>query len=535
MKLIKERLGKKAKRLYIQDKELRDTQFAPGKHFSYEIDNISKKVRISLTNHSKNTVSKRMIKDGVKPVIDIRDSQVMNVFKNSEKLKIEIYEEYILVEGLIDSSSVHESTKEDYKNLKKSCKILTFSKLEKSKNKYALLLKKDKLAKIVGLEGQISIFDYVEDIQTSFSSNSANVIDFKKALNDLRIPLNIVSLYSGAGALDKGFIDAGFSVEFALDIDEGAVETYRHNIGDHMVHENLLSYELDKIPKAPCMIAGPFCKRFSQANRKNNIIYSLDKSDKLLNHPDNILIKRYIDAIKINDKCKVFLIENVPQMITVGLQKDGVKVTLLDEIIEELSDFEITAFVLNSADYGSAQKRKRAIVIGSKIGRIEIPKITHDPSNYVTVKDAFKGITPNSPNQNDYSKPKGMTLERIKRVPQGGNWRDIPDYLKTEQELKPNSSKHAASLRRLSWDECAPTVTNIRKCITIHPDEHRILSVREAASLFDLPYDYEFKGTLASMQEQVANMVPRKLSLAVANVIREAIEKYNKKYAVATL
>lgn len=210
---------------------------------------------------------------------------------------------------------------------------------------------------------------------------------------------------------------------------------------------------------------------------------------------------------------KVFVLENVPQLLTKGKK-------FVEEIKERLSNFEITVNKVNSADFGSAQKRSRAIIIGSKIGKIELkaPKIC----NVKTVRQAFEGLNDSIPNQLDYPKSKEDTKKRMSYVPQGGNFKDIPEELRTK-------GKHSNSYHRLAWDEQSITIPNIRKSCIMPPEGNRVLSVREAARLFDLPDSFVFYGTLASRQQMIANAVPLSLSTAIAKVIKNAFGelKYN--------
>lgn len=238
-----------------------------------------------------------------------------------------------------------------------------------------------------------------------------------------------------------------------------------------------------------------------------------------LDNPNNFLVREFIKAVKRNDNCKVFVMENVPQILTAG---DG---AFKNEILSELSDFDISYGVLNSADYGSAQMRKRAIFIGSKIGKIELPKPFVTPANYKTVREAFEDIEATTPNQCDYSKPKADTVKRMSFVQQGGNWQDIPDAYKNAKML--SGKTHSSVYRRLSEDQPSTTIVNPRKSLITHPTENRILSIRECARLFDLPDKFTFKGSISAMQQAVCNGVPAKLGAAIAKVVRVAIEQFN--------
>ncbi|MEK5209441.1 DNA cytosine methyltransferase [Psychrobacillus sp. FSL H8-0510] len=513
---IKSRKAKNSKRgIYLQDKQLRNTSFQPGTSYKYIIDVQAKKVVIVPSEDGKNVVSKRIMNDGVKPVIDIRSKEALAVFDGAEFLQVEINDDEIVVSGYVQDDSINDSLvstvkKKAKKLFSSASKIIDIQDILRVKKLVEVRMSKQELDQVVGAVGsfeQLSIFDYADG--GAFSSSS--VQNTRQSLKDLKIPLQLISLFSGAGILDVGFQEAGFDVAFALELNESAAETYRQNIGDHIHTGDITEFDKSRFNQigSPVVIGGSPCQGFSAANRKTNF----------LDNPNNMLVRHYIDSIKANKNCQVFVLENVPRILTAG---DG---RFKEEIYEALSEFEITSGVLSAAEFGAAQDRKRAFFIGSKIGKIDLPKPLYTKDNYITVREAFEGITTDLLNQGDYSKGKADTIARMKHVPQGGNWRDIPDELKTGK-MKSDKT-HSSVYRRLAWDEPAITIANPRKSNITHPEENRILSVRECARLFGLSDSFEFKGTLASMQQQIANSVPVQLGKAIAMEVKKAIQQFN--------
>ncbi|QAT68077.1 DNA cytosine methyltransferase (plasmid) [Bacillus glycinifermentans] len=512
--LIKKRKAKKSNRgIYLQDSQLNETEFKAGTHFKYIIDTKQKQIVILPSDKKGNTVSKRIYKDSVKPVIDIRKKEALRLFSDADYLEIEIHNDEIIVKGAIENQKDTFGAK--LKNLIpfRKKKVLNYKK--KLKHKIELRLSKQELNKAVGSEfQQLTIFDVLQDSTNIATDTISNTSHFRKAINNLNVPFQIISLFSGAGVMDQGFIEAGFDIKFALEKDADAVKTYAYNIGQHIEHGDIKTFDFKQFEAigAPIMVGGPPCQGFSSANRHTNY----------LDNPNNELIKYYIKAIKANPHCKVFVLENVEEILTAGNGK------FKNEILRELSDFEITTGVINSADMGSAQVRRRAIFIGSKIGRIELPTPLIQPGEYKTVREAFKGLNDGIPNQLDITKAKPETIEKMKHVPQGGNWTSIPDHLKTD---KMKSGKtHSLIYRRLEYDKPSITITNVRKSNILHPTENRTLSIRECARLFGLKDTFVFKGKLSSMQQQIANAVPVELAKSVASVIRTAIQKFNQRH-----
>ncbi|HCG4535959.1 TPA: DNA cytosine methyltransferase [Salmonella enterica subsp. enterica serovar Typhi str. AG3] len=251
-------------------------------------------------------------------------------------------------------------------------------------------------------------------------------------------------------------IEAGFEVVCAIEKNEEAAETYRVNIGDHIHVADITKFDKSQLAKymAPIWWAGSPCQGFSLANQRSRYI----------DNPNNKLVREYIKSIKANPYSSIFVLENVPQILTAGKGK------FLNEIKEELSEFTITHGVLNSADFGDAQSRERAILIGSKIGEIPLPTPTVE--NATTVREAFEGLSDDILNQTDITASNASTIEKMKHVPQGENWKAIPDQLKSKGMFKGNTQSNV--YRRLKWDEVSPTIVNVRKSLITHPEEHRI-------------------------------------------------------------
>jgi DNA (cytosine-5)-methyltransferase 1 len=512
--MIKSRKAKNSKRgFYLQDIELKQTAFQPGTNFKYVIDAKNKKMIILPSEASVNTVSKRSTKTGVKPVIDIRNKEVLSVFKEADFLQVEIQEDQIIVSGYEDKSSsiIEKASKKIAKVFSKKSNVLDITSILDVRKKFEVRMSSKDLAEAVGGSQhfeQLSIFDVIGD-NHSYSAKSVQTIE--QGLKNIKIPLQLISLFSGAGIMDMGFVEEGFDVSFALEMNEEAVETYKANHNNPIEVGDITKFDKTRFGQigSPVMIGGSPCMGFSSANRTSNF----------LDNPNNMLVNHYIESIKANPNCQVFVLENVPQLLTCGNGR------FREEIYQALNEFELTSGVLSATDFGEAQERKRAFIIGSKIGKIELPKPTHSKENYVTVRMAFEGLHDDIPNQKDFSKPKATTEERMKTVPEGGNWRDIPEHLQTDRMS--SGSTHSSVYKRLSWDKPSITIANPRKSNITHPSENRILSVRECARLFGLPDCFEFKGSLASKQQQISNGVPQKLGRAIAEVVKTAIMQYN--------
>lgn len=509
---IKKRfLDTKNHRIYIQDSELLKTVFIPGKKYNFEFNKGNEStLKIFIDDNGKRTVSKRQRKGYINPVIDIRRKDILSQFSNYDKVEIEIYEEEILVRGL----------SEEIKNISETLrkKVIEFNSALKVEKEITVLKKHINDVFLKKVSNGDSNFEQLSfdslfkesNLSNISVSNKYNDYSVKKYNDDMRTALRLVSLFAGAGAMDKGFIDQGFKPQIAIEIESDMAKTYAYNLGNHVIQADVTKYDIGKIPDGEILIGGSPCQYYSNANRHKKKSGKLDEFQKLL-------IRKYIETAQHMKSLKVFVLENVSQLISIGKE-------MIKELKEKLSDFEITINKVDSSEFGSAQKRERVILIGSKIGKIEIKRPI--VKLYKTVRQSLEGLTDKTPNQLDYSKPRKDTLVKMSYVKPGGNFEDIPEELR-------GKGCHSNLFKRLEWDKQSITLPNVRKSNILHPEENRILSVRECARLSDLDDNFIFLGKLSSKQQMIANILPLKLATAIAKNIKEAFERFYEKNNLA--
>ncbi len=298
--------------------------------------------------------------------------------------------------------------------------------------------------------------------------------------------MRVVSLFSGAGGLDLGFKMAGHNIVWANDLYEDAVETYKKNLGEHIVCEDITKVSADEIPDCDIVIGGFPCQGFSVANWKRHV-----------DDERNTLYKQLIRVIT-EKKPKFFLAENVKGLTNM---EHGEVFKLI------LSDFEKMGYVvkykvMNAADYGVPQTRQRVIIVGVRNDidfDFEYPTPTNDKNGkehpiWVSVSEALKDIPdPDEPN-------------------------DVLNHTYSKYKLHFNGY---LGHRPLDPDKPAPTVTargdNKGGVVILpHPNGARRMSCRELATVQSFPLDYEFVGTNSSIYRQIGNAVPPLLAKAVA-------------------
>ena len=309
--------------------------------------------------------------------------------------------------------------------------------------------------------------------------------------------MRVVSLFSGAGGLDLGFVQAGHKIIWANDNDPDSVETYRKNIGNHIVLGDIQEISDKDIPECDIVVGGFPCQGFSVANPNRHV-----------KDVRNSLYLELLRVIKIK-KPKYFVAENVKGLLTM----DGGKILAL--IIDDFkrAGYNVSYRLLNAADYGVPQKRQRVIIIGvrSDIKKtIEFPKPTH--TNMVNVNNIQL-------NSSTRMKPWVSIGSALKGIPEPYDAPHIPNHTHSQYKLTFNGY---LGHRRINPDEPAPTVTargDLKGGVVVlhHPNNHRRMSARELASAQSFPMDYEFQGARSSVYRQIGNAVPVLLGKAIGS------------------
>lgn len=310
--------------------------------------------------------------------------------------------------------------------------------------------------------------------------------------------MNIVSLFSGAGGLDLGLVQAGHSVIWANDIYEDAVATYRRNIGCHIDSRDISKIPSEEIPNADVVVGGFPCQGFSVANWGRKV-----------DDTRNQLYRQMVRVIR--DKQPYFFIaENVKGLVSLG------KGAVLKKIVSDFSGigYHVDWKVLNAADYGVPQKRMRFIMLGVR-----------EDLNW------FEALFPPTPTHRspvsqsaDPGLPTWVSVgDALAHIPEPEAAPDLPNHCYSKYKLTFNG--HLGH-RRINPNEPAPTVTgrgDERGGVVVlhHPNNHRRMSVRELATVQSFPGHFVFEGSRTSAYRQVANAVPPKLGLAIGKILTE--------------
>ena len=352
-----------------------------------------------------------------------------------------------------------------------------------------------------------------------------------------------VDLFCGCGGLSLGFQMSGFDLIAGIDFNQAAIKTYKRNFASAQaicadiltIDKEEISARIGNIHEIDVIVGGPPCQGFSNAN-KNYIE---------LDDPRNKLFFEFDKFVELAQP-KVVVIENVPQIIT---KNGGYAKRRITEIFTERG-YCVTNAILDASDYGVPQKRLRNFFIITKGRAFDLERIAKQDVR-ITVKDAigelyqFEGTSPdfrklhlapdtpyraylraadNMVANHDIHYPAAIQQERISHVPQGGNWRDVPEELWATKRTTNSgrTNRHSSAYKRLREEDLSVTIdAGNQHSNYYHPIFHRLPTVREAARLQSFPDAFVFEGIMTEQYLQVGNAVPPLMARSIADAIKE--------------
>jgi len=373
----------------------------------------------------------------------------------------------------------------------------------------------------------------------------------------------VISLFTCGMGMDVGFEKAKFQTVYTNDITKFACNTIRQNRSEIPCDEgditNISSKEILKKSKhkkgeIDVVIGGPPCQSFSTAGARKGL------EDKR-----GMALLEFIRVIR-DVQPKFFVFENVPGLKSIAkkhisfydrmsvdkktLSSDQQYGSLFGEILDEfnkLKKYKSDWDILNSADYGVPQKRKRLILIGSrtmdpkiifkkikKNAKFADPKKAEEEGKkpWKTLRDALDGLKDDKMERTEFPK----WGKYLKHIPAGGCWVDLPENLKKEAmgraansddpKRKGKQGGRTGFFRRLSWDKPSPTLvtspSQMGTCLC-HPDEDRPLTVKEYAKLQGFPAGWKFIGSTSQKYRMIGEAVPVPLAKVIAKTVKDFI------------
>lgn len=358
----------------------------------------------------------------------------------------------------------------------------------------------------------------------------------------------VVDLFCGAGGLSHGFMQAGYQVLFGSDIDPTFGKTFLASHPDaKFIAKSILDLKAQEIldetglatGQLDVLVGGPPCQGYS--------VYNHGRGE---HDPRAGLFREYL-RIVAGLQPKWLVMENVTGLTSISGGQ------LIKQIVTEIkkAGYENVDYrILKAEHFGVPQERRRVVFIANRLGLpVQFPEPTHNGERkpFTTVWDAIGDLPPISDQwefkdgawyagapRNDYQKlmrrnskivdnhygPRlgKANLERIKYIPQGGSWRDVPVELLPAGMKKAKRSDHTKRYGRPRKSDLACTI--LTKCdihwgAYIHPEQDRAFTVREAARLQSFPDDFVFYGSMTEQFVQIGNAVPPLMAKALAEKI----------------
>lgn len=316
-----------------------------------------------------------------------------------------------------------------------------------------------------------------------------------------------IELFAGAGLFSYAFTKEGFEVVQAVELDSVACETYRLNLGDHIVQGDVR--KVQPYGKCDVLIAGPPCQGFSTLNRNRG-----DDERNALSFEVAKWARKTSPAIVVVENVNVFPRSDAWGRMARSLRRQG---------------YQIDTRILNARDFGVPQKRSRSFTVAFKTGEFRPKRLRIKSAT--TVREAFKDLPekPNGVNHHSAPNPSELAAARMNHIPLGGDKRDI---MQAAPDLCPPSWRAVETEAtdvwgRMVWDEPSNT---LRTCLQnpskgryIHPEQDRVISLREAARLHSIPDSWTFSGLPTHIARQIGNSVPPNLGRAVARAVRNML------------
>lgn len=386
-----------------------------------------------------------------------------------------------------------------------------------------------------------------------------------------------LSVFSGSGGFDLGFLQEGVFSQQAIDIDTAACETYSRNLSDVARVADLTSF-VPSATTSDVLLAGAPCQGFSTVGKR------------LLDDPRNALLMRVAD-IAIANATRVLVVENVPAALS-G-QHQHLWVALEDRL--RIAGYNVRRILLEGDKCGLAQRRKRLFLVcwkGSDCINLNVKN-----TGSISLRQALGGLATPPESELAWPNPAGKDAKIIKHIKPGqklsnvrlsgssvSTW-DIPEVFGLVSEAEKETLVAVARLRRrervrsygdgdpvsidrigqflnrgvtrdvrrlvkrgflrdvegkfeltqtyngryrrLSWDDVSPTVDTRfgRVDLFVHPQDDRGFTAREAARIQGFPDDFVFLGKPKEAFTQIGNAVPPPMAATLAAFVREAILK----------
>ena len=346
----------------------------------------------------------------------------------------------------------------------------------------------------------------------------------------------VIDLFSGIGGLSQGFVSEGFKVVAGIDLDDSCRYAFERNNHSNFIQRDIASVTARELTRLygegkalKILVACAPCQPFSSLNLNRAVYQRTNDKWTSLNE-----FLRLIAGVRP----EVVSMENVPELA------NDKKYPIFARFATTLKrqGYFVAHEIVDAADYGVPQRRRRLVLLASRLGMISLIKPTH-ANNRINVRQCIGDLPPIRDGEMSPSDPlhrssrlSQLNRSRIRATPKDGGSADSwsADLLPECFKRKSGKSYSCTVYGRMRWDEPAPTITT--QCTTLgtgrfgHPDQHRAISLREAARFQTFPDSYEFARAenlkISIAARHIGNAVPVRLGQAIAVSIKEHIAQF---------
>jgi DNA (cytosine-5)-methyltransferase 1 len=352
--------------------------------------------------------------------------------------------------------------------------------------------------------------------------------------------MRVIDFFCGCGGTSAGLRAAGMSILAGIDLDREAAETYRTNFPEaEFIERDIQKVDPSELSAlvardrgsrllfsacAPCQPYTSFHRKSARrAEQRTLLLRLMPFIDQL--QPDFVFVENVPGLHKVPNGSTF-------NRFRAGLARRG---------------YSVAWTIVDCRDYGVPQRRRRLMLLASRLGPIEVPPPTHGSKpgleRWSTVRDWIGHLPPLEHGEIHASVPNhqaakltDLNLRRLRATPPGGGRLDWPEELRLDCHV--DHRGHSDVYGRMRWDAAAPVLTT--KCTSIsngrygHPDQDRPISVREAASLQTFAENFVFTGRIKSATRQVGNAVPVLLAQAMGDAILRHVASYESRPVRAT-
>lgn len=347
--------------------------------------------------------------------------------------------------------------------------------------------------------------------------------------------ITVADLFAGCGGGSLGFLQAGFEVIGAVEIDGDAAAAYAANVDVEPLCRDIREVTGSDLLEGTGLGVGDLTLLFGCPPCQSFTILRRGAAETAVDDLRNSLPREY-SRLVAELRPRHIAFENVPGLV------DGRWRHRFEELLSDLEGlgYRCSWDVLDAADYGVPQHRRRVVVVGSRLAEPALPPASHSASGedglptHRTVREAIGELRRLGPGETDTADPlhrarrhSDLAIRRLRAVPEGGSRKHLPREL--QLACHQGHPGHYDIYARMWWDRPAPTLTsgctNVTKGRFAHPEQDRAITVREALLLQGFPANATVAGFTDIMALQVGNAVPPPLTAAVGRAILQMDRK----------